>query len=205
MPHTMLPRHVLLGLVRQVDRVVGDGIPGSFVECGVWKGGSSFLMAHRLRTLGQERLVWMFDSFEGLPPPQPIDGPLAQRWASETDGPNYHDNCVVSLDQVRATADRLELGDRVRLVKGWFDETLVDYRSKIGPIALLRIDADWYASVRSCLESLYDLVSPGGLIVIDDYGVFDGCTLAVHEFLASRELAHAIWWDGSALFRKTVA
>jgi hypothetical protein len=202
LPHTMLPPHVLMGLVRQVDLVVRENIPGALVECGVWKGGGSFLMADRLRRLGADRPVWMFDSFAGMPDPDPIDGPLAAAWASNPAGEHYYDNCVVSVDDVRATAASLDLSERVRIVPGWFDDTLEEARAAVGPIALLRIDCDWYAGVRLCLETFYDQVSEGGLVVIDDYGLFDGCNLAVHEFLAQRQLPHTIAHDGSPYFRK---
>jgi hypothetical protein len=90
-------------------------------------------------------------------------------------------------------------------VKGWFDRTLAAHRERVGPIAVLRIDCDWYASVKCCLENLYDQVSPGGFIVLDDYYTYDGCTLAVHEFLARRGLPHRIEtvagdWQGGEVY-----
>jgi O-methyltransferase len=90
----------------------------------------------------------------------------------------------------------------VTLVPGWFDETLPKIRERFGPIALLRIDADWHASVSTCLEQLYDQVVDGGYIVLDDYYTWDGCSIAVHEFLGRRQLSHRIFKDGCAYFRK---
>jgi hypothetical protein len=93
---------------------------------------------------------------------------------------------------VLQSARDLGLSPYVRCLKGWFDETLPAHRERIGPIALLRIDADWYESVQCCLENLYDQVAAGGFVVFDDYYTYDGCAIAVHEFLGRRRLSHRI-------------
>lgn len=192
-PYTMVPRESLTELARQVRAVLDQRIPGAFVECGTWRGGCSFLMAELLRLAGDEaRKVWMFDSFEGIPPPAEIDGPAAQTWAKDTASPWYHDNLRVSIEEVKEAAVALGLESRVEPVKGYFDRTLSMTRGRIGPIALLRIDADWHASVSCCLEQLFGQVSPGGLVVFDDYFAYEGCAIAVHEFLGARSLPHRI-------------
>ena len=158
---TMLPFPRLVALVEHVDRVVSDGVEGAFVECGVWRGGASFLMAKRLEVRhGRTDRVWMFDSFEGMPAPKEIDGVAALQWAANRDAPNYFDNARASEEEVLAAAERLGLDDRVKTVKGWFEDILRRTREEVGPIALLRIDADWYDSVRSVLDELYDQVAP---------------------------------------------
>jgi hypothetical protein len=93
---------------------------------------------------------------------------------------------------VQRSATALGLTAYTTCVKGWFDQTLPASRDRIGPIALLRIDGDWYASVRCCLDNLYDQVVDGGFVVLDDYYAWDGCTIAVHEFLGNHRLAHRI-------------
>lgn len=200
---SMVPEVRLNALGEQVLQVLSERIPGDFVECGVWRGGASFLMAGLLeRERSLDRRVWLFDSFEGLPPPDEIDGPGAAAWAEDIANPWYHDNCRASLEEVRAAAVRLGLDRRCCFVPGFFQDTLERHRDSIGPISLLRIDADWYASVRCCLRQLYDQISEGGFIVIDDYYIWDGCAIAVHEFLADRRLAHRIDRNGCAYFRK---
>jgi O-methyltransferase len=192
-PFTMVPRESLIDLACQVRAVVASGIRGHFVECGVWRGGASFLMAELLRQAGvRDRKVWLFDSFEGLPPPEEIDGPAAMEYTKNTESPSYFDNCSASLEEVQRTAMELELASYTELVKGWFEQTLPAYRDRVGPIAILRIDADWYSSVRCCLANLYDQVVDGGLVILDDYYAFDGCATAVHEFFGKRKLAHRI-------------
>lgn len=192
-PFTMVPEESLAELALQVGGLLIDAVPGDIVECGVWRGGASFLMADLLRRAGvSDRKVWLCDSFEGLPAPADIDGEVANRYARDTDSPRYRDNCLATLEDVRNIASTLGLTDRVEFVKGWFDTTLPELRSRVGTIALLRIDADWYASVRSCLDALYDAVADGGLIVVDDYYTYEGCAIAVHEFLGERKLGHVL-------------
>jgi O-methyltransferase len=202
-PLTMVPEHALVGLARQVGAVLDDQIPGAFVECGVWRGGTSLFMADLLRQTGShDRAVWLIDTVQGLPPPSAADGPLATSYAENSENPAHYDNCTASLEEVQASANQLNLASYCRMVKGWFDLTLALSRESIGPIALLRIDADWHDSVYCCLENLYDQVSPGGFVVIDDYYTWDGCAVAVHEFLGSRHLPHRLYTDAVAFFRK---
>ena len=192
-PFTMVPDDFLVDLGRQVEAILSYRIPGDFVECGVWRGGASFLIADLLREAREkDRTVWLFDSFEGMPAPKAIDGEAALAWASNTDDPLALDNARASLGEVRQAAAELGLASRTKFVKGWFEESLPVHSDQIGPIALLRIDADWYSSVKCCLDNLYDQVVDGGIIVFDDYYAFDGCATAVHEFLGGRQLSHRI-------------
>jgi O-methyltransferase len=198
-PYTMVPLPSLVDLARQVRVVIEQNIPGALVECGAWRGGASFLMANILRHSGAaDRKVWLLDSFEGIQPPQEIDGPAAKAWAENKQGPMYFDNLRAPLDEVRQAALDLGVADYTELVQGWFDKTLPANRDRIGPIAILRIDADWHSSVKCCLEFLYDQVVEGGFIVFDDYYTWDGCSTAVHEFLGERHLHHRIESIGDA-------
>ncbi|HEV8604715.1 MAG TPA: TylF/MycF/NovP-related O-methyltransferase [Tepidisphaeraceae bacterium] len=200
-PFTMVPQSSLVDLARQVRVVLEQKIPGALVECGSWRGGASFLMAEILRREGaRDRKVWLLDSFEGIQPPQEIDGPAAKAWGANKAGPMYFDNLRAPLEEVRQAALDLGLSDHTELVAGWFDKTLPANRDRIGPIAILRIDADWYASVKCCLDELYDQVVNGGVIIFDDYYTWDGCAAAVHEFLGQRKVAHRIEGIGDANF-----
>jgi O-methyltransferase len=200
-PLTMASPSDLRDLTAAVDSVLRKGRPGCLVECGTWRGGASFLMARRAIHLRQARPVWMFDSFEGLPPPKEIDGPAANAWAADTASPGYYNNCAASLEEVQAAVSRLDLTDNVTLVKGWFQDTLASKKSQIGQIALLRIDADWYDSVLLCLEELVPCVVDGGVVMLDDYYTWDGCARATHDYLASHGLPYRIRrWGGGAFF-----
>jgi hypothetical protein len=203
-PYTMVPRSALVDLARQVRVVVEQSIPGALVECGAWRGGASFLMAELLRKGGENnRTVWLCDSFEGHRPPEPIDGQAALDFATNTDDPGYLNNARADLDDVQRTARLLGLESRTDFVKGWFDETLTVNKARFGPIAVLRIDCDWYASVKTVLEELYDQVVDGGYVILDDYFSYDGCAVATHEFLGQRRLSHRLHTEGGvAYFRK---
>lgn len=203
-PYSMVHELTLRDLAVRLNEVLDEGVPGDIVECGVWRGGASFLMADVLDQRGEaDRRVWMFDSFEGLPPPREIDGRRALEYAQNKDDPAYYDNCRAELEDVRTSARTLGHEDRTEIVPGWFDDTLPKHHERIGPIALLRLDCDWHDPVELCLETLYDQVSPGGVVVIDDYYVYDGCSIAVHEFLGRRSLADRIRWaPGVAWLKK---
>jgi len=156
-------------------------VPGCVVECGVWRGGMTAGMAV---VLGSHREYFLFDSFEGLPPAQEIDGEAALKWQNDKDSPKYHDNCRAETEFARQ-AMVLSGAPSFQLIKGWFNETLPSFKPP-GPIALLRLDADWYESTMVCIEALYDFVAVGGMILLDDYHTWDGCSRAIHDFLSRR-------------------
>jgi O-methyltransferase len=204
-PYSMVPEFALIHLAGMVNTVIGERLAGDIVECGTWRGGASFLMAELLRKGGEnERTVWLCDSFEGHRPPELIDGQAALDYAANTDEPEYLNNCRADMDDVQSTARLLGLQSRTAFVKGWFDQSLPVHKTRFGPIALLRIDCDWYASVKTVLEELYDQVVPGGFVILDDYFSYDGCAIAVHEFLGQRKLSHRLHTEGGvAYFRKS--
>lgn len=154
------------------------GVSGCVAECGVWRGGMSAGMAE---VLGPKRQYFLFDSFEGLPPAQEIDGEAAVAWQTNTESSTYYNNCTAGEDEA-AAAMKLAGVNSFKLIKGWFNETLPRF---IPPceIAILRLDGDWYDSTRLCLENLYPRVAPGGVVIIDDYYNWDGCARAINEFL----------------------
>ena len=180
----------LRGLYRAVERIVREGVPGDLVECGGARGGSAALMALALRHLRADRTVWVYDTFEGLPPPTATDPDydLAVSWTGA---------CQGELHEVEALLQRLGLLPRCRLVKGLFQETL--RQGKPASIVLLHLDCDWYESVKTCLEQLYHQVSPGGIIQFDDYGHWAGARNAVDEFFRERAIPaslHALDYSG---------
>ena len=157
-------------------------VPGLIVECGVWRGGMSASLAS---VLGTDRAYYLFDSFEGLPAPKEFDGDKARQWSAGADPETFYDNCRAEQESA-AEAMRLAGVKNFTLVKGWFEQTLPKFNPP-EPIAILRLDGDWYDSTMCCLTYLYDKVAPGGVIVIDDYHAWEGCTRAVHDFLSQRK------------------
>jgi len=162
-------------------------IPGCVVECGVWRGG---MIAGMGRVLGPDREYFLFDSFEGLPPARPIDGTAALAWQEDKSSPMYHDNCSAGPEFAEKAMQRAGIRS-YHLKKGWFEKTIPAFTPPC-PIAILRLDADWYDSTMVCLTRLYDYVAPGGLILLDDYYTWDGCSRAVHDFLSQRQAVERI-------------
>ena len=139
----------------------------------------------------ERRILHLFDSFQGMPEPDLAhDGEEALRWAGRRgDGSLASTGVnVASPDDVNSLIiDRIGYpASSVVIHTGWFQDTLPVARPQIGPIALLRVDGDWYESTLVALEYLFDLVIPRGIVVIDDYGAFEGCRRATDEFLARR-------------------
>jgi hypothetical protein len=132
---------------------------------------------------GPKRQYLFFDSFEGLPPAEDIDGYAANVWQANSGSSFYYDNCAASIEEFNATIRAVSApADRIEVHKGFFSETFSDIAPP--PIAILRLDADWYSSTMECLTKFWSSVLPGGLVLIDDYGTWDGCTKAVHDFLS---------------------
>lgn len=174
---TVIPEGLFVANLRLIESI--SHLSGCVVECGVWRGGMSSGMAF---LLGPDRTYYLFDSFEGLPAARPIDGEAPNRWQQDRESPEYYDNCtapqefaITAMTNARATS--------FRIVKGWFDQTLPETIIP-EPIAVLRLDADWYDSTTCCLENLFHKVRAGGIVVIDDYYTWDGCSRAVHDFLS---------------------
>ena len=193
---TMVPEATFvsnLELASNYKHVFGD-----FVECGVWRGGMAAAIAE---LVGKDKTVHLFDSFEGLPEAQEIDGSAAIQWQNNKTSDDYYDNCTA--DESFAVKAMTMAGNvNYKLYKGWFNETLDGYPG--APISILRLDGDWYESIKICLEKLFPFVSEGGLVILDDYYTWDGCSKAVHEYLGSSGTASRIlqWNNGVAYIVK---
>jgi O-methyltransferase len=158
-------------------------VRGCVVECGVWRAGMSAGMAE---VLGPDREYLLFDSFEGLPPATSIDGEKAKAWQQDTESPCYHDNCRAPVELAQQ-AMALAGVPKYQIIKGWFDQTVRDFVPP-RPIAILRLDGDWYESTLVVLESLFKHLDPEGIVIVDDYYTWDGCSRAVHDFLSRHQL-----------------
>lgn len=157
-------------------------VQGCVVECGVWRGGMSAGMA---AVLGPERDYFLFDSFEGLPPATSLDGEEAKRWQQNVGCETHYDNCYAPIDFAQRAMEMSGV-PRYTLVKGWFEKTLPSFVPP-APIAILRLDGDWYESTLVAMESLFRHLAPDGVVIIDDYYTWDGCSRAVHDFLSRHQ------------------
>ena len=177
-----------------VEDVLMRNVPRDFIETGVWRGGATIFMRAILKVHEvTDRLVWVADSFAGLPPPDLARYPFDR-------GITLHQfpQLAITLERVQDNFRRYGLLDeQVRFLKGWFRDTLPN--APIERLAVLRLDGDLYESTIQALESLYDKLSVGGYVIVDDYGNVAACRQAVHDFRAQRGISDPIQridWGG---------
>jgi len=178
----------MIGMVRLeciqacVQKAIREGVPGDLLEAGVWRGGAAIFMRALLLAFGdRSRVVWVADSFEGLPPPD------SEHFTQDSIDLSGYKELAVGLDEVKANFARYNmLDDRVRFLKGLFKDTLS--AAPIERLAVLRLDGDYYESTIQCLESLYGKVSPGGFVLVDDYFVLEPCRQAVEDFRVANSI-----------------
>ena len=181
--HTMIGVPRLDNLRSCVEKVLDDGVEGDFIETGVWRGGACILMRGILKAYGvEDRLVWVADSFAGLPRGDPA------KYPKESPG-QFHDyaDLAVSLEQVQRNFARYNLLDgQVKFLKGWFRDTLPG--APLGKLALIRLDGDLYESTMDALVALYPKLSLGGYVLVDDYNNVPSCTAAVDDFRRAHDI-----------------
>ena len=198
---TMIGLRRLDNLQHCITDVLRRGVPGDMIETGVWRGGATIFMRAVLKAYGDtERLVWVADSFQGLPEPYPPRYPADRDrdyWVEGGLGPQI---LAVPLEEVRANFARYGLlDDQVRFLVGWFRETLPS--APIDRLAILRLDADMYESTMDALRYLYPKLSVGGYAIIDDYGVISACKAAVEDFRAEQGVKEELQWiDRAGVF-----
>jgi O-methyltransferase/8-demethyl-8-(2,3-dimethoxy-alpha-L-rhamnosyl)tetracenomycin-C 4'-O-methyltransferase len=182
--HTMIGFERLRNLRELMSHAISDGVPGDFVETGAWRGGACIYMRAVLKVFGiVDRRVWVADSFAGLPMPD-----LA-RYPTQDQGDLHHtfNELAVSLETVQENFRKYDLlDDQVRFLKGWFKDTLPV--APIDRIAILRLDGDMYASTMDALQALGHKVSPGGFIIVDDFGAVVGCRNAIADYRRQRDI-----------------
>lgn len=180
---TMIGTKRLANLRQVLESVIGESVPGDFVETGVWRGGACIMARAVFHAYGvTDRRVIVCDSFEGLPYPD------AETYPADT-GSDFHGypDLSVSLDRVKANFAKFDLlDDQVVFIKGWFKDTMATVPSE--QVAVLRLDGDMYESTIEPLNTLYDRIPDGGWVVVDDYHVVPAAKAALHDFMDARGL-----------------
>lgn len=188
--HSMMPMRHLLNLFEKAKDVLQKNVPGNFVECGVAAGGSSALLGALIGKYDcKNRHCYSFDTFCGMPNPSDndkINGKDAKStyWGKGT--------CAAPLESLHEACRKVEAESYVRPIQGLFQKTLPENRDKIGKIAFLHIDCDWYESTVCVLENLFPLLSSGAKVIIDDYDYWDGVQKAYSEYCSSYGLNYPI-------------
>lgn len=183
---TMVSLERLFTTLMACKHVCEAAVEGDFVECGVWRGGNSILAADVFRRAQQERRTWLFDTFAGMTEPTDDDVKYNGHGARETfvkkQRASHNDWCYASLEDVQESFRRRDLSRHARFVKGDVLQTLADPQSLPDRISVLRLDTDWYESTRAELEVLYPRLVRGGVLIVDDYGDWQGARKAVDEY-----------------------
>jgi O-methyltransferase len=191
-PYTMTGPERISTLCHGIRYIAKRKIPGDIVECGVWRGGS--MMAVALSLLAEQdlsRTLYLFDTFRGMPPPSGIDrdwrGEMASSLLEKADRSDLIWACA-SIEEVRANLGATDYpSEQVRLIEGRVEDTIP--RRAPEQISILRLDTDWYESTKHELIHLYPRLSIGGILIIDDYGAWEGARKAVDEYIDENELA----------------
>jgi O-methyltransferase len=188
-PFTMTSPERLASLCQGIAYIVSNNIPGDIVECGVWRGGSTMAAALALKHFSEtDRSLFLFDTFEGMP--QPTDADVVTSTGQTADSIFKASNgewCLAREDEVRRNILSTDYPtDRIFLIKGMVENTIPEHSPD--QIALLRLDTDWYESTKHELRNLYPVLSPRGVLIIDDYGHWDGARRAVDEYIKEERL-----------------
>ncbi len=180
-PYTLLSLERLSTLYSLAKKICQEDIPGNFVECGVYKGGSSALLAWVIKHYSRRpRKVYSFDTFSGMPDPTEVD--RHQGIPANDTGFGAGTLPAPIAENLEQVCKTLGVWEVVTPVAGLFENTLPAFREEIGEIALLHADGDWYSSTMDIFRNLYAQVNPQGSIQIDDYGHWEGCKQAIHDF-----------------------
>lgn len=170
-----------------IEQILANGIKGDLIETGVWRGGAVIFMRAVLKAYGvTDRIVWVADSFSGLPKPNDVK-------YEHDKGDEHHLQPIlqVSLEDVKHNFEKYDLLDeQVKFLKGWFKDTLPS--APIQNLALLRLDGDMYESTIDALTNLYPKVSIGGYVIIDDWNAIKACKVAVEEYRAKNNIMDEI-------------
>lgn len=187
--YTMTSAERISSLCNAVRYLVKNDIAGDIVECGVWRGGSTMAAIDTLIKVGDTaREVYLYDTFEGMSEPSELDKTSFSGTSAAYLLEQYPDvKCVSTLEEVQHNVGNLKYPTQlIHYVKGKVEETIPG--TIPAKIALLRLDTDWFESTRHELEHLYPLLVPGGVLIIDDYGHWEGARKAVDDYIAGNKL-----------------
>jgi hypothetical protein len=190
-PYTMRSRERAFASYDAAHYVLQHDIPGAFVECGTWRGGSAMMVALVLQQTGKLRDLYLFDTFQGMPLPEDVDvdhlkRPAMDRWQSEQ-AEDHNEWCYADRADVQRNV--LSTGfpaSSLHLVQGEVEQTIPDNAPE--QIAFLHLDTDWYRSTKHELEHLFPRLAPGGVLIIDDYGHWQGARQATDEYIQEHQL-----------------
>jgi O-methyltransferase len=192
--YTMTSDYRMSMLLKSFNHIRENNIDGDFVECGVWKGGNLMILNHLNNFYKTARKIYGFDTYQGMSEPTShdikVDGTVATiKFDKLKDGENFSnwDNC--SIDEVKNNFIKNRLNpNEINFIKGKVENTLLDGNNLPKKISILRLDTDFYESTKIELEILYPLLSKNGVLIIDDYGCWEGARKAVDEYFSNSKI-----------------
>lgn len=200
--YTMVSPERCYALYQSVNYILNKNIPGDFAECGVWKGGSCMLIAYVLKQAGvTDRKIWLYDTFSGMPSPGENDGKKEKdEWQKNKLNDNLNNWCLANESEVRQNMKETHYPfQNFYFVKGKVEETIPAHVP--GQLSLLRLDTDWYSSTKHELLHLFPLVAKNGILIIDDYGVWQGAKKATDEYFEGKTYIHRIDSEGRLVIK----
>ncbi len=202
--HTLVDIERCFALYNAVQYIVKNDLGGDLVECGVWKGGSCMLIAYTLLAAGQSgRKIWLYDTFMGMTEPGDMDGVEEKKeWEQGKTTGEMNRMCYASIEEVRANIEKTGYPvENMVFVKGKVETTIPHHIPS--QIALLRLDTDWYESTRHELVHLYPLLAEKGILLVDDYGAWQGARKAVDEYFNDKPFVflHRIDYTGRLIIK----
>jgi hypothetical protein len=185
---TLTTSERVVALVRAIEYIEQHAIAGDIVECGVWKGGSMMAAALTLKRLGSKRrTLHLYDTFDGMPPPTDADKDYLGNSAASQMKTMDKESIIWARAQLDEVVDNMRStgypDERLKYIEGKVEDTIPAHLPE--SIALLRLDTDWYESTKHELEHLYPRLVPGGVLILDDYGHWEGARKAVDEYIAA--------------------
>jgi O-methyltransferase len=192
-PYTMTGIERMFALYKAVEYIVKNNIEGDFVECGVWRGGSTMVMLKTLQKFNvTNRKVWLFDTYEGMSAPTEDDKDFTNLSADTQLKKSKKDAesiiwAYATLDDVKNNINLTNYpSENIFYIKGKVEDTIPN-NEYFKSCSLLRLDTDWYESTKIELEHFYPLLQKKGVMIIDDYGHWQGCKKAVDEYFENQQ------------------
>ena len=189
--YTMTTIERMYALYKSTEHIIKNNIAGDFVECGVWRGGSTMVVLKTLEKFGIiDRKIWLFDTFEGMSEPTVDDEDFKKESAKkQLQNSKKEDSIIWAYATIEDVKNNISLcnypKENIFYIKGKVEDTLPN-KTYFDAISLLRLDTDWYESTKIELQTLYPLLQKKGIMIIDDYGHWLGCRKAVDEFFEAR-------------------
>jgi len=190
-PYTASWFEPIIHLIDATESIIVNNIPGDFVECGVWMGGSCMIMAEVMKHYNQPRTIWMYDTYDGIPVPDAIDnnvdyGSLRDLFFEENrlDEDGKSSWCYTSLYDVQLNMNSIEYPGKIEYVEGLVEDTIPQTIPE--QIAMLRVDVDLVKPTKWIFKHMYPRLVSSGCLIVDDYGHFPNLAASVDEYLQQK-------------------